>query len=78
MWFHLRTFLLFFAGDALGALGIRLVNMQSQWAILEAALSGLLWVYGVKLAAQRGTTVAAVVGIVAGVELGILIPLGAT
>ena len=77
MWFHISTFFLFFAGDALGALGIRLVNMQSQWAVLEAALSGLLWVYGVKLAAQKGTTVAAVGGIVLGVEVGILLPLGA-
>ena len=75
MWRQIHTFLVFFAGDALGSLGIRLVVQQSQWAVLEAALSGLLWVYGVRLAAQKGTTVAAIVGIVMGVELGILIPL---
>ena len=69
---------MFLAGDLLGTLGIRLAVQQSQWVVLEAALSGLLWVYGVKLAAQKGTTVAAVVGIVVGVELGILIPLGGT
>ena len=78
MWRQIHTFLVFLAGDLLGTLGIRLAVQQSQWVVLEAALSGLLWVYGVKLAAQKGTTVAAVVGIVVGVELGILIPLGGT
>ena len=70
-----KTFAIFLAGDLLGTLGLRLCVMQSQWAVLEAAVSALLWVWGVRLAARGGTTPAVVLGIVIGVEIGILIPL---
>ena len=71
-----KVFAVFLAGDLLGTVGLRLVVMQSQWAVLEAAVSALLWVWGVRVAARGGTTPAVVLGVVAGVEIGILIPLG--
>ncbi len=70
-----KTFAIFLAGDLLGTLGIRFIAGQSQWAVLETVFGGLLWVYGVKLANQTGTTMAAIIGMALGVEIGILIPL---
>jgi len=70
-----KTFAIFLAGDLLGTLGLGLCVMQSQWAVLEAAVSALLWVWGVRVAARGGTTAAVVLGVVVGVEIGILIPL---
>ena len=77
MWLRIQalTLLLFFAADTLGTIVIRLANQQSQWTVLGAALAGLLWIYSVKAATQKGTTIAAMLGILLGVELGILVPL---